>query len=165
MTATPSTVPVIATRTLENSVWYLGSNLFSILADGRATGGEYSMIHLTAPKDAAPPPHTHTREDEVFFILEGRIGGMIGDTPFQAGPGTLIHLPRHVQHGWTIESDELDMLTWFTPAGLEEYYRHPDISRPAERLTLGPPLEDPGKYGRAAELLAEFGVIIPAPGQ
>jgi quercetin dioxygenase-like cupin family protein len=163
MIAEPTTQPVIATRTLENSIWYLGPNLFSILMDGQATGGAYSLLHLTSPKGAEPPPHTHSREDEVFFILRGRIRGTIGEMPFEAGPGTLIHLPRNTQHGWTIESDELEMLTWFTPAGCEEYFRHPEISRPAEDLTLGPPLQDPGKYVRAAELLAEYGVSMPPP--
>ena len=163
MTANVSAAPIVAAPQLENSVWYLGANLFTVLADSAATGGRYSLLQFTTTAGAEPPPHTHTREDEAFYILRGEMAGRVGDRPFRAGPGSLIHLPQGVEHHWTTPSEELEVLTWFTPGGLEAYFRHPDLSRPAEALRLGPPLADPSVYGRAAQLLAEYGVVMPPP--
>jgi hypothetical protein len=39
--------------------------------------------------------------------------------------------------------------------------QHLDRSTPAEALRLGPPLADPSLCGHAAQLLAEYGVIMP----
>ncbi|MFN8515414.1 MAG: cupin domain-containing protein [Thermomicrobiales bacterium] len=163
MTANVSTAPIIRERRLEDSVWYLGSNLFTTLVDSSETGGRYSLLRFTSARGNEPPPHTHTREDEVFYILSGEIEGRIGDQPFRAGPGTTIHLPQGLEHHWTILSETVDVLTWFTPGGLEPYFRHPDLSVPATELRLGPPLTDPSVYGRAAQLLADYGVIMPPP--
>lgn len=163
MTAQATTAPIVRERRLEDSVWYLGANLFTVLADSAATGGRYSLIHFTTAPGNEPPPHTHTREDEVFYILRGEIAGRIGDQPFRAGPGTLVHLPQGIEHHWTVCGESLDVLSWFAPGGLEDYFRHPELSRPAEALHPGPPLADPGIYGRAAQLLAEYGVIMPPP--
>lgn len=163
MTANATVAPIVRERRLEDSVWYLGANLFTVLADSAATGGRYSLLHFTTTPGNEPPPHTHTREDEVFYILGGELEGRVGDQPFRAGPGTLVHLPQGVEHHWTVRSETLECLCWLTPGGLEDYFRHPDLSRPAEALRLGPPLTDPSIFGRAAQLLAEHGVIMPPP--
>lgn len=163
MTADMTAAPLIRERRLEDSVWYLGSNLFTVLIDSAASGGRYSLLQITTAPGNEPPPHTHTREDELFYILRGEMEGSVGDCPFRAGPGTLVHLPQDVEHHWAVRSETLDCLCWLTPGGLEEYFRHPDLSRPAQALRLGPALADPSLFGRAADLLAEYGVIMPPP--
>jgi hypothetical protein len=34
--------------------------------------------------------HLHTREDEYSFVLEGRMGALLGDEVVEAGPGDLV---------------------------------------------------------------------------
>jgi quercetin dioxygenase-like cupin family protein len=57
-------------RETENSVYYNGT-VFSFLADSKVTGGLYAMYEVFIRQGLEPPPHTHTREDEIFYILEG----------------------------------------------------------------------------------------------
>ena len=37
------------------------------------SGGQLALFHLTAPPMSGPPLHVHTREDEVFYVLEGEL--------------------------------------------------------------------------------------------
>jgi len=35
------------------------------------TGGSFSLWEAVFPPGAGAPPHTHTREDEAFYVLSG----------------------------------------------------------------------------------------------
>lgn len=37
------------------------------------TGGAFSLIEITLPPRMGPPAHTHARDSEAFYILEGEI--------------------------------------------------------------------------------------------
>jgi quercetin dioxygenase-like cupin family protein len=37
------------------------------------TGGSFSLWEAVFPPGAGAPPHTHSREDEAFYVLEGEI--------------------------------------------------------------------------------------------
>src|SRR5262245_30079718 len=37
------------------------------------TGGSFSLWEAVFPPGAGAPPHTHTREDEAFYVLSGEI--------------------------------------------------------------------------------------------
>jgi len=64
--------PKMAAPELNNSLWYIG-HLMSILISSKDTGGAFSLIHGFEVKGLEPPPHTHTREDESFYLLNGEI--------------------------------------------------------------------------------------------
>ena len=42
-----------------------------ILVSGEMTGGLSTTLTQTSPPGGGPPPHSHEREDETFFVLEG----------------------------------------------------------------------------------------------
>ena len=58
-------------------------------ATAAETGGSFSLWEALFPPDAGAPPHTHTREDEAFYVLSGEL--LIefeGEpAPHRAGPG------------------------------------------------------------------------------
>src|SRR5262245_66372607 len=37
------------------------------------TGGSFSLWEAVFPPGAGAPPHTHTREDEAFYVLSGEV--------------------------------------------------------------------------------------------
>lgn len=78
---------------LGNSAWYVG-NLFSFLAESADMGGALAIMEITVPQDAVPPPHTHSREDEFFYILEGEGTFTRGDESFDARPARSSGSPR-----------------------------------------------------------------------
>src|SRR6266545_4295438 len=42
-------------------------------ATGTETAGAFSLWEAVVPPGAGAPPHTHTREDEAFYVLSGEL--------------------------------------------------------------------------------------------
>ena len=59
---------------------FLGSIGVRFMIDGLESGGGFALVeHPLPPKALAAPLHRHGREDEYSFVLEGRIGALLGD--------------------------------------------------------------------------------------
>ena len=127
-----------ARQSLDRSVWYNGS-LMTFLATSGETQGRFALIEAVTRKGNDPPPHTHRREDEIFYVLEGEVVVSVGDRTIKGTPGTMIFLPREVRHSFTIESEQARMLILVTPAGLERWFK--EFSVPAQAMTLPSPSE------------------------
>jgi oxalate decarboxylase/phosphoglucose isomerase-like protein (cupin superfamily) len=83
-----------------------------------------------SPRALAAPLHRHTREDEYSFVLEGRMGALLGDDVVEAGPGDLVHKPRNQWHTfWNAGDEPCRILEIISPAGFERYF--------AELVSLG----------------------------
>src|SRR5690349_7791885 len=67
-----------------------------VRASGRSTGGSLTAIEITV--DQGPPKHTHTREDESFYVFTGALYVECGDDRLEAGPGSFVFLPRNLPH-------------------------------------------------------------------
>jgi mannose-6-phosphate isomerase-like protein (cupin superfamily) len=67
-----------------------------VKASGRSTAGSVTVMELAV--DGGPPRHTHTREDESFYVFTGTLDVQCGDDRFAAGPGSFVFLPRGVPH-------------------------------------------------------------------
>ena len=74
---------------------------------GATTGGAFAIVeHVIPPGIMLAVPHTHSREDEVSFVIEGEIGGFIGDQEFQASQGAYVLKPRGIPHAvWNSGSE------------------------------------------------------------
>jgi mannose-6-phosphate isomerase-like protein (cupin superfamily) len=71
------------------------------LLEGEATGGAFAVVeHPIAPRVLAAPVHTHEREDEYSYVLEGRVGFQVGDEMRESGPGELVAKPRGTPHAF-----------------------------------------------------------------
>jgi quercetin dioxygenase-like cupin family protein len=62
---------------------------------GEETQGNFALVeHPIGPRALAAPMHTHQREDEYTYVLEGEIGVQIGEEVLVARPGDLVFKPR-----------------------------------------------------------------------
>jgi quercetin dioxygenase-like cupin family protein len=150
-------------RSLENSFW-VGPNLFSFLAEGKTTGGEYTMVDAISPPGAVIAPHTHTREDEILFILEGELEVTLNGAVSYAKPGDHRFMPRGGVHSFKITSPTpARVLVTFIPGGLEGAYKQ--IAKPAQSLNLPPtpPPPTPEQLERVAKIFASYGYYINPP--
>ena len=121
---------------------FLGSIGVRFLLDGAEAGGRFSLLeHPMAPRALAAPLHRHTHEDEYSFVLEGRMGALLGDEVVEAGPGDLVFKPRGQWHTfWNAGDTPCRILELISPAGFEQFFR--------EITGLGPQLTaDPGQVG------------------
>ena len=94
------------------------------MLDAGRTGGGFSLVeHPIAPLTLGSPVHTHTREDEYSYVLEGRVGLLIGGDELEAGPGDLVFKPRGVPHAfWNATGEPARFLELISPAGFERYF-------------------------------------------
>lgn len=60
--------------------------------------GTLAFFHLVAPPMSGPPRHVHTREDELFYILEGELVFELDGERHTAHAGDTVYLRRGVVH-------------------------------------------------------------------
>ena len=103
---------------------FLGSIGVRFMIDGAESGGGFSLVeHPMSPRALAAPLHRHTREDEYSYVLEGRVGALLGDEVVEGGPGDLIFKPRHQWHTfWNASDEPARILEIISPAGFERYF-------------------------------------------
>ena len=102
----------------------LGSMGVRFMLDSEETGGGFSLVeHPIPPRALAAPLHRHSREDEYSFVLEGRIGALLGDEVVYGEAGDLIFKPRGQWHTfWNDGSEPARILEMISPAGFEGYF-------------------------------------------
>ena len=95
------------------------------MIDGVEAGERFSLVeHPMSPRALAAPLHRHTREDEYSFVLEGRMGALLGDDVVEAGPGDLVFKPRNQWHTfWNAGDEPCRILEIISPAGFERFFR------------------------------------------
>ena len=77
-----------------------------------------------SPRALAAPLHRHTREDEYSYVLEGRMGALLGDDVVEAGPGDLVFKPRNQWHTfWNAGDEPCRILEIISPAGFERFFQ------------------------------------------
>ncbi|WP_405535156.1 nitroreductase/quinone reductase family protein [Streptomyces sp. NBC_00075] len=106
---------------MTGSFWFLGGTV-DVRLPAHHTDGRASVLEFTDPRDQSPPLHVHTREDEIWTVLDGEITFFVGDMEYDLGPGDVAFGPRGVPHSYRVRSDSARMLATFAPAGIEEWF-------------------------------------------
>lgn len=150
------------TTSLGLSRWYMGIVLTN-LVEKKDNNGEFSLLEATLVPGTEPPPHVHSREDELFYVLEGEFDVYVGEEAFNVSKGECVLLPRFRPHALVIRSPRLRVLILYTPGGLEEAFSK--MSAPAQNLE--PPTEaltySQSDLEQTARRFAEHGVQILSP--
>ena len=164
---TSTTAPKIV-GPADGKAGFLGSIGVRFMIDGDETDQGFSLVeHPMSPRALAAPIHRHLREDEYSYVLEGRMGALLGDEVVYAEAGDLVFKPRDQWHTfWNAGDEPCRILEIIAPAGFERFF--------AELDELGGALEaDPqalaelsGRYGLEMQpdtvpgLLERFGLRI-----
>jgi quercetin dioxygenase-like cupin family protein len=139
--------------------WHLGG-LLTFKATSEQTAGRLWAKELLAERGTATPVHRDSREDEAFYVLDGDVSVYVGDDVVRAGAGEFLWAPRHVPHGFCVESRQARLLVVATPAGFERFFL--DTGEPAAALTVPPPAASPDLDALVAAL-ATYGVDVLGP--
>ena len=84
---------------------YLFGIDFTVKAGEVQEGNGAAFLEYVTRQGEEPPDHTHTTEDEIFYVLEGAITFRCGEETFDLEAGGFIFLPRGLPHGYTIRSE------------------------------------------------------------
>jgi quercetin dioxygenase-like cupin family protein len=135
-----TTIEPIQIPTAADYRQYMGG-FFQVLLSPEQTGGAVAIMDMTAPRGAEPPPHLHTREDEMFYLLEGEVDFHIGDNVIKAKAGASVFAPRQVPHRFSIQTPTARFLVVITPGQFLSYFL--DFSLPTNEPAIAPPLGPP----------------------
>jgi quercetin dioxygenase-like cupin family protein len=107
----------------KGSTYLVLGDLYTILATGKDTGGEYGVYEAVMQPQSMTPPHSHDQTDEAHYILEGEVEYQIEEQTIVATPGTFVNFAKGQCHSFkNIGSKPAKMLTWVTPAGGEQFF-------------------------------------------
>jgi mannose-6-phosphate isomerase-like protein (cupin superfamily) len=132
--------------------WFFGM-LAEVKASAADTGGQYTLVQITAPPGLHSPLHVHHREDEGFYVLEGTVTVVVGDQTVELGPGQHAFGPREIPHRFTVGPHGARMIWVLTPGGFEDLIE--EASVPAATPTLPPPSVVPPE--NIAEIILRHG--------
>src|ERR671921_2881299 len=86
-------------------------------------GGAFTIIEGVLPPGEMIPPHTHTREDECAFVLEGELTLDVGGEIVVAPVGSFVIKPRGIYHAFCNTGTQPNRhLEIHAPGEFEGYY-------------------------------------------
>ena len=150
---------------------FLGSIGVRFMIDGADAERRFSLVeHPMSPRALAAPLHLHTREDEYSYVLEGRMGALLGDDVVEAGPGDLVFKPRNQWHTfWNAGDEPCRILEIISPAGFEDFFRELDAMGGSNGADPGALAQLNARYGlemqpeTVPDLLQRFNLQIGEP--
>ena len=117
------------------------------------TDGAFVLVENLNEPGVGIPMHVHHDEDEVFYVISGRVEFTLADGPVVAEAGTTVFLPKGTPHAFRVVGDvPARMLTLLVPGRLEGLFRELAAFPP------GPP--DPERLAAAC---APYGIEFLPP--
>ena len=130
------TDPVLSGPGTGRTVTHGSGSSAELKLEGEQSGGAWAVVELRVRAGEEPPLHTHTREDETLYVLDGAITAYVGDQTIEVEAGSYAALPNNLRHGFTVRGDEVRLLLTLEPAGAEYFFVPRDESD-----------ADPAKFG------------------
>ena len=79
----------------------VGQTEITFLLEGKDTNEQLAIFEFTVPAGAKVPlAHSHERNDETVYDLEGVITFTVNGTSHDVGPGDTFFIPRGAVHGY-----------------------------------------------------------------
>lgn len=147
-----------------------GTRLYTRKVGGEQTGGAYALFDVEVGPAGGEGSHVQHREDECFYVLEGRFEFFVEGTRIEAGPGSLVYVPKGELHAFkNVGETSGKLLVLHTPGGAYEHF----IEEAGEAVTVGAEaITDrnallaggPTDTGRFTRIAAEYGIeVVPPP--
>ncbi len=106
-------------------------------ATSAETAGALGSWDTITPPARGPDGHMHTREIELFLVLESTYHFICGRDELDAPPGTVVALPPHVPHKWWNIGDTTGrMLGLVAPGGCEQQFLDIATEKPTTRADI-----------------------------
>ena len=97
--------------------------IVTIKAHTLNTNGAMTVIEFMNPPQDGPALHTHLREDELWWVLEGDYRFKAGDAFFRVERGGMAFGPRGTPHCFQNVGNTVGrLLVVTTPSGLERFF-------------------------------------------
>jgi len=143
--------------------YYIDVGIGSVCLSGADTGGTYCLLEAGLAPGMSVPRHTHTREDEAYFVLIGELEVTVGDKVFILRPGDSLMAPRDIPHQLRNSGNvENHYLLVFSPPGFEEFLRLTAVPPPDNAAA---PTKPPAiSVQNVHQLATDFGILFNGDG-
>jgi quercetin dioxygenase-like cupin family protein len=128
--------PVLTGPSAGRTVTYGHGSTAELKLAGEESGGDWAVVEWRVRAGDDPPIHTHTREDETIYVVDGAITAFVGDERIEVEAGSYAALPKDVPHGLTVRGEEARLLVTLAPAGAE-YFLVPRDENDADPARFG----------------------------
>ena len=128
--------PVLSGPGAGRTVSYGSGSSAELKLAGEQSSGDWAVVEWRVRPGDEPPVHSHTREDETVYVLDGAITAYVDGEHIEMEAGSYAALPKNVPHGLTVRGEEARLLVALEPAGVE-YFLVPRDDSDA----------DPAKFG------------------
>ena len=143
-----------------DSYWVLG-DLYTFKITGKETQGAVTIIDQIIQPRSGPPPHIHHREDEAFYVLDGKFQFMCGEQRTTLDTGSFVYVPKGTLHTFKNISDNPGrLLVTITPAGLEDFFYQ--IGSPATDMNSSPPF-NPAMIDKLMSIVKDYHMEVILP--
>ena len=79
---------------------------FTVKAGEITPGNGAAIMEYVTRKGEEPGAHTHQTEDEIFYVLDGKITFLCGGERFDLETGGMIFLPHGIPHDYAIPGED-----------------------------------------------------------
>jgi quercetin dioxygenase-like cupin family protein len=136
---------------------YFDVGIGSVCLSGADTGGAYCLLEVSLAPGMGVPRHTHTREDETYYVLAGELEAIVGDEAFILRVGDTLIAPRDIPHQLRNSGDaENHYLLVFSPSGFEGFLQAMAVPAPNNAVA---PTEPPAvAVWNVHKLAADYGI-------
>jgi mannose-6-phosphate isomerase-like protein (cupin superfamily) len=138
---------------------YFDVGIGAVCLSGQDTGGAYCLLEVSLAPGMGVPRHTHTREDESYFVLAGELEIVVGGKTFILKPGDSLVAPRGIHHQLRNSGDvENHYLLIFWPSGFEGFLEATAV--PAADNAVAPTEPPAAVIRNVHELAGEYGILF-----
>lgn len=110
-------------QTRSADVYDVFGNQIYVKLQGSDVAGSYAVVEQLTEPEGGPPLHRHQREDESFYVIEGKYLFEVDGKSIQASSGCFLHAPKGTAHTFqNVGTTTGRMLIVVQPAGLDLFF-------------------------------------------
>lgn len=136
-------------------LWFTDTRMTILVAEETC-----SLVDAEAERGNMPPLHVHHDEDEVFYVVAGRLSVLTPGSTVTLAPGEAAFAPRGVPHTYRVESDTARWTVATTAGGFASFVAETSTSAAADGYAPPELMPEPAVLVEAA---ARQGIEILGP--
>ncbi|MBD2460811.1 quercetin 2,3-dioxygenase [Oscillatoria sp. FACHB-1407] len=110
-------------RSQEGQTLQVLSDRVCIKLKSASSANRMAVMSVEVPPGGFVPPHTHDKEEESYFMLEGTMTMQLDNQEWMLEPGDFVHVPANTIHGYSNHSDQsIRFLAWSVGGAVDEFF-------------------------------------------
>jgi quercetin dioxygenase-like cupin family protein len=135
----------------QHHVFWVGGQRQAVILGAPETNGRYALSHSTIAVGGGALEHSHSREAEAFYVIEGTLRFSLEGETVTLEKGSLLHCEPGLKYSFEALTPT-EVLILYAPAGLERFIAESGLP------------DTPGAYQRSVDGAGAVLAAAPAYG-